>query len=420
MNNLAKQQCKPSKKGIKPLSTSVTKALLDRLHDEWEIDNQCTSLNRCLNFQDFYETIAFVNAVAWIARQQNHYPKLKIDQAECYIEYTTPSAEGLTLNDFICAAKIDLILEQTLPIYPSPHTQHSNDKLSQNTGNTASEPPENETHTTENINQYEAIEQLTQVMTRPVMKMELEENNGVQAKSAPKGGENTEQQTLVMTRPVLKTDLEEITNPDPEDHHFTPTHSTETEHAEEATEISDNAINETITEKTLPYSEAPFERTIILRKPYDAQEPTSKEQDNQIQIPPEETAVLPELDPDEVPTAVYDPETDDIKLPPKLKTSHKSNKHDIDHDAGDITIPESTLKEMEKTLILPTAKQKTIPTYTQEVEQTVVLNIPKNQTTGKKMDNTPQQENNNTAVDPAIENDDTLVMHTNTYIPVRE
>jgi 4a-hydroxytetrahydrobiopterin dehydratase len=56
-----------------------------------------------------YHTMAFVNAVAWIANQENHHPDLEIGYNYCHIKFFTHAVNGLTQNDFICAAKIDKI-----------------------------------------------------------------------------------------------------------------------------------------------------------------------------------------------------------------------------------------------------------------------------------------------------------------------
>lgn len=415
MNNLAKQQCKPFKKGIKPLSASVTKALLDRLHSEWEINEHHKCLTRSLSFKDFYETIAFVNAVAWIARQQNHYPKLKIDEIECHIEYSTASAEGLTLNDFICAAKIDLILEQTLSVHIPTQKHHTNDKS----------PPESQPNNPARVTNKtrkpamgkhtSRYDQQTLVITRPVSKTEFEEND------MPHGynpdialNEKTEQQTQIMTRPIFKDHIPEIAE-DPENQ-MTETHFQNTVNIEAESHRTNREI---AVENAFSGPESLFERTLVLEKPYTMAEisPTAtgtNTNDTENEIPS-----LP--DPDEVPTAVYNPETDDIRRPPNLEIDDKPEHDSADNDAGEATIPEGTLADMEKTLVLSTAKQKNMPMHAQNDEQTVVLTAPFNSNDENFLEKTgPKSKDNTTTVDPAIENDDTLVMHTNTYTPVRE
>jgi 4a-hydroxytetrahydrobiopterin dehydratase len=68
-------------------------------------------LERSFSFRDFHETMEFMNAVAWIVHRENHHPELRLNYRHCSICFTTHSAGNmLSLNDFICAARIDALL----------------------------------------------------------------------------------------------------------------------------------------------------------------------------------------------------------------------------------------------------------------------------------------------------------------------
>ena len=58
-------------------------------------------------FANYHETIAFVNALAWIAHHQDHHPDLQVHYNRCVVVFSTHSAGGVTLNDVICAAKAE-------------------------------------------------------------------------------------------------------------------------------------------------------------------------------------------------------------------------------------------------------------------------------------------------------------------------
>jgi len=60
-------------------------------------------------FADFYRTMAFVNAVAWVANQQDHHPDLDVRFNRCGVTFSTHDAGGITLNDLICAARVDAL-----------------------------------------------------------------------------------------------------------------------------------------------------------------------------------------------------------------------------------------------------------------------------------------------------------------------
>ena len=62
-------------------------------------------------FTSYHETMAFVNAVAYVAQREDHHPDLRVGYAECTVTYGTHSAGGVTLNDAICAAKVERLLD---------------------------------------------------------------------------------------------------------------------------------------------------------------------------------------------------------------------------------------------------------------------------------------------------------------------
>lgn len=76
---------------------------------EWQVDANNKMISRRFTFKGFYKTMAFVNAIAWIANQENHHPDLEVGYNYCHVKYTTHAVDGLTQNDFICAAKIDAL-----------------------------------------------------------------------------------------------------------------------------------------------------------------------------------------------------------------------------------------------------------------------------------------------------------------------
>jgi 4a-hydroxytetrahydrobiopterin dehydratase len=66
-------------------------------------------IRKTFSFADYYHTIAFVNAVAYIAHREDHHPDLEVGYNRCTVRYSTHSAGGLTDNDFICAARIEAL-----------------------------------------------------------------------------------------------------------------------------------------------------------------------------------------------------------------------------------------------------------------------------------------------------------------------
>jgi 4a-hydroxytetrahydrobiopterin dehydratase len=64
-------------------------------------------LTKSFTFPDYHHTLAFVNAVAWIAHREDHHPDLEVGYNRCVVGWSTHSAGGITLNDVICAAKVE-------------------------------------------------------------------------------------------------------------------------------------------------------------------------------------------------------------------------------------------------------------------------------------------------------------------------
>jgi 4a-hydroxytetrahydrobiopterin dehydratase len=109
MTALAARKCAPCEGGMPPLSPGEAAGLLGQLHGDWRIAEDSKSLKRAYKFRDFYRTMSFVNAVAHIANVEDHHPDLELGYNYCRITYATHAVGGLSQNDFICAAKIDLL-----------------------------------------------------------------------------------------------------------------------------------------------------------------------------------------------------------------------------------------------------------------------------------------------------------------------
>ena len=93
-----------------PLGEQDIASLLAQL-DSWTVNGN--SLERRFALRNYHETIAFVNALAWMTHQQDHHPELTVTYNSCTVSYSTHSAGGkLTNNDFICAAKADALYAQ--------------------------------------------------------------------------------------------------------------------------------------------------------------------------------------------------------------------------------------------------------------------------------------------------------------------
>jgi 4a-hydroxytetrahydrobiopterin dehydratase len=83
---------------------------------EWRYCDELHKITRDFNFKNYYQTVAFINATVWISHQQNHHPDIEFGYNRCTIHFTTHSADGITLCDFICAARFDVISAEQLDV----------------------------------------------------------------------------------------------------------------------------------------------------------------------------------------------------------------------------------------------------------------------------------------------------------------
>ena len=98
---LASMRCRP---GAPRLGADDLAAHVATLRG-WALDGD--RIVKTFTFADYHETIAFVNALAWIANREDHHPDLSVHYSRCEVTFTTHDAGGVTLNDAICAAKAE-------------------------------------------------------------------------------------------------------------------------------------------------------------------------------------------------------------------------------------------------------------------------------------------------------------------------
>ena len=73
------------------------------------------AIQKRYDFADYHRTMAFVNALAFIAHVEDHHPDLAVSYNRCNVRFNTHSVGGISINDFICAAKVDALVSQPLP-----------------------------------------------------------------------------------------------------------------------------------------------------------------------------------------------------------------------------------------------------------------------------------------------------------------
>ena len=109
MSDLAKKHCAPCTGETPRVAPAEVTRLLATLPG-YDADLLVGSITKVYEFDDFYETMAFVNAVAYVAHAEDHHPELAVSYNRCSVTYSTHAIGGLSENDFICAAKIEALV----------------------------------------------------------------------------------------------------------------------------------------------------------------------------------------------------------------------------------------------------------------------------------------------------------------------
>ena len=113
MTDLKTRHCTPCEGGTKPLTSDEANRLLNELDSSWQMADNNSVIEREFEFRNYYHISAFVNAVIWIAHREDHHPDITFGYKTCTVRYSTHAIGGLSDNDFICAARIDALLEST-------------------------------------------------------------------------------------------------------------------------------------------------------------------------------------------------------------------------------------------------------------------------------------------------------------------
>jgi 4a-hydroxytetrahydrobiopterin dehydratase len=106
--DLTNKNCKPCEGGVPALTQDEAKDMLKQL-DGWELKDN--TISKTFAFKNYYQVIAFVNAVAWMTHREDHHPDMSVGYNQCRVEYSTHAIGGLSENDFICAAKVDALFK---------------------------------------------------------------------------------------------------------------------------------------------------------------------------------------------------------------------------------------------------------------------------------------------------------------------
>jgi 4a-hydroxytetrahydrobiopterin dehydratase len=106
MSNLLHQRCQALEGGA-PMGDADIRHHLAQVSGWRLLDG---AIEKTFSFRNYHETIGFVSALAWIANTEDHHPELRVTYDRCVVRFDTHSVGGISINDFICAAKADALV----------------------------------------------------------------------------------------------------------------------------------------------------------------------------------------------------------------------------------------------------------------------------------------------------------------------
>ena len=109
-DDLASRHCTPLRGPEHRLSADAVAARLSALPG-WKLVEDGAAISRSFDFDDYHRTMAFVNALAFVAHREDHHPDLGVHYNRAVVRYSTPDVGGLSENDFICAAKASALVD---------------------------------------------------------------------------------------------------------------------------------------------------------------------------------------------------------------------------------------------------------------------------------------------------------------------
>jgi 4a-hydroxytetrahydrobiopterin dehydratase len=110
MTELRDKRCIPCEGGVKALDADTTAALHQSVNARWKVIEDGKKITATFEFRNYFRTLAFVNATAYVAIQEDHHPDISFGYNTATVAFSTHAADGLTENDFICAAKLDALI----------------------------------------------------------------------------------------------------------------------------------------------------------------------------------------------------------------------------------------------------------------------------------------------------------------------
>ncbi|MGD9020283.1 MAG: 4a-hydroxytetrahydrobiopterin dehydratase [Lysobacterales bacterium] len=108
--DLTDKRCVPCEGGVDTIGReAAAKMLIDV--PGWALSDDSKMISRRFEFKGFLSTMSFINAMAFMVNREDHHPDFSAGYNYCDVGFTTHAIDGLSENDFICAAKLNALYE---------------------------------------------------------------------------------------------------------------------------------------------------------------------------------------------------------------------------------------------------------------------------------------------------------------------
>ena len=108
--DLSQKHCVPCEGGVPAIGRDQALEMLKEI-EGWALSEDGRMISRRFEFRGFFRTMSFINAMAWVVNNENHHPDFSAGYNYCEIGFTTHAIDGLSENDFICAARVNALLK---------------------------------------------------------------------------------------------------------------------------------------------------------------------------------------------------------------------------------------------------------------------------------------------------------------------
>ena len=110
MTNLTKQKCEACTIDAPLVDEKRFTELLKEL-DGWEIIYEDINiLSKTYSFDNYEDSVKFATDIVKLSEDEDHHPSILLEWGSVRVQWWSHKIKGLHMNDFICAAKTETLI----------------------------------------------------------------------------------------------------------------------------------------------------------------------------------------------------------------------------------------------------------------------------------------------------------------------